>query len=79
MSNVLFPGIEDRVAESAAVVMIGSEILKMDLEEVIVLADLAARDASHPTDTRFGRSRDRLSRPFAFEQSAFGFLDLSDL
>ena len=46
MSNVLFPGFEFGGAEGAAIVVEGAEVLEVDLEEVIALADLATGDAS---------------------------------
>lgn len=72
VSNVLLPGVEDGVAESAAVVVVGSEILEMDLEQVVVLADLAASNASHPADARIGRLFFWRPRPLGLDQSAFG-------
>ena len=75
MSNVLFPGFEFGGAKGAAVVVEGAEVLEVDLEEVVALADLATGDASHPTDARFTGPRGRGSARFLALRAAADLRD----
>jgi hypothetical protein len=59
MGDVLLPGFKFGGAEGTAVVVEGSEIFQVDLEQIAWLANLPAGNTGHPADARLARSRGR--------------------